>query len=254
MITAKTGDEDKVRGLDAGADDYITKPFSAMEVTARVRAVLRRTKSWDEHTEPIFRSGELVVDFASNKVTLAGEEIVLTGNEYRMLSYLARNAGRTVTLDNILSNVWGEEHVGETPLIYVNMTRLRKKLESSTENIEYILTRPGIGYTMVKKRNQIIILPHRQTIILKGVFQYKKTPLSIPPRSPLIHVKPPNDCKFSGRNTPRSAIRLKVDHPILKNQSRCWGWQDMCGMSITLSYKNENHLVGIIGVNSKLRK
>lgn len=151
MITAKTGDEDKVRGLDTGADDYITKPFSAMEVTARVRAVLRRTKSWDEHTEPIFRSGELVVDFASNKVTLAGEEIVLTGNEYRMLSYLARNAGRTVTLDNILSNVWGEEYIGETPLIYVNMTRLRKKLESSTESIEYILTRPGIGYTMVKK-------------------------------------------------------------------------------------------------------
>ena len=151
MITAKTGDEDKVRGLDAGADDYITKPFSASEVTARVRAVLRRTKSWDEHTEPIFRSGELVVDFASNKVTLAGEEIVLTGNEYRMLSYLARNAGRTVTSDNILSNVWGEKYVGETSLVYVNMTRLRKKLEGDAGSPEYILTRPGIGYTMVKQ-------------------------------------------------------------------------------------------------------
>lgn len=151
MVTAKTGDEEKVRGLDAGADDYITKPFSAMEVTARIRAVLRRTKSWDEHPEPIFRSGELVVDFASHKVTLAGEEIVLTGNEYRMLSYLARNAGRTVTSDNILSNIWGEEYVGETPLIYVNMTRLRKKLESGPGSTEYILTRPGIGYTMVKK-------------------------------------------------------------------------------------------------------
>ncbi len=151
MVTAKIDDEEKVRGLDAGADDYITKPFSAMEMVARVRAVLRRTKSWDEHPEPVFRSGELVVDFASHKVTLAGEEIVLTGNEYRMLSYLARNAGRTVTPDNILSNVWGEEYVDEIPLIYVNMTRLRKKLASNKGGTEYILTRPGIGYTMVKK-------------------------------------------------------------------------------------------------------
>ncbi len=155
MVTAKTGDEEKVRGLDAGADDYITKPFSAMEVTARIRAVLRRTKSWDEHPEPIFRSGELVVDFASHKVTLAGEEIVLTCNEYRMLSYLARNAGRTVTSDNILSNIWGEEYVGETPLIYVNMTRLRKKLERGTGSTEYILTRPGIGYTMVYGKEDV---------------------------------------------------------------------------------------------------
>ncbi len=151
MVTAKAKDEEKVRGLDAGADDYITKPFSAAEVTARVRAVLRRTKLWDERPATTFRSGELVADFAYHKVTLAGEEIVLTANEYRILSYLARNAGRTVTPDDILRNVWGEEYIGETSLVYVNITRLRKKLEDDAGSPRYILTRPGIGYTMVKK-------------------------------------------------------------------------------------------------------
>ncbi len=151
MVTAKTKDEEKVRGLDAGADDYITKPFSAVEVIARVKAVLRRTKSWDKHPEPTFRSGELVADFSSHKVTLVGREIVLTANEYRILFYLARNAGLTVTPDDILRNVWGEEYIGETPLIYVNITRLRKKLADDARSPKYILTRPGIGYTMVKK-------------------------------------------------------------------------------------------------------
>lgn len=151
MVTARTKDEDKVQGLDAGADDYITKPFSAAEVTARVKAVLRRTKSWHEHPEPIFRSGELVADFTSHKVTLIGQEIGLTANEYKILFYLARNAGRTVTPDDILRNVWGEEYIGETPLLYVNMTRLRKKLADDAKSPRYILTRPGIGYTMVKK-------------------------------------------------------------------------------------------------------
>ena len=151
MVTVKAGDEEKVQGLDAGADDYITKPFSAEEMAARVRAVLRRTKLWDNRPEPTFRSGKLVVDYASHKVTLAGKEIALTANEYGILSYLARNAGKTVTPDNILKNIWGEKYVGEIPLVYVSMTRLRKKLEDNAGSPEYILTRPGIGYTMVKK-------------------------------------------------------------------------------------------------------
>lgn len=151
MVTAKTGDEEKVQGLDTGADDYITKPFSAKEMAARVRAVLRRTKLWDERPEPAFRLGEFVVDFASHKVTLNEKEIVLTATEYRLLSYLARNAGKTVTPDNILKNVWGEEYIGEIPLVYVSMTRLRKKLLGDAGSSGYILTRPGIGYTMVKE-------------------------------------------------------------------------------------------------------
>lgn len=151
MVTAKVDDKEKVRGLDAGADDYITKPFSSKEMVARARAVLRRTKFRDERPIPAFRTGELVADFVSRKVTLAGREIVLTGNEYRMLSYLARNAGRTVTPDDILRNVWGDEYIGETPLVYVNMTRLRKKLKGDARSPGYILTRPGIGYTMLKE-------------------------------------------------------------------------------------------------------
>ena len=151
MVTVKASDEEKVRGLDAGADDYITKPFSAIEMTARVRAVLRRTKSRDEHRAPTFQSGELVADFASHKVILAGEEIVLTPNEYKILAYLAQNAGRILTPEQILRKVWGEEYADETHLLHATMTRLRQKLDDNARNPKYISTRPGIGYTMVKK-------------------------------------------------------------------------------------------------------
>ena len=151
MVTVKASDEEKVRGLDAGADDYITKPFSAIEMTARVRAVLRRTKSRDEHRAPTFQSGELVADFASHKVILAGEEIVLTPNEYKILAYLAQNAGRILTPEQILKKVWGEEYADETHLLHATMTRLRQKLDDNARNPKYISTRPGIGYTMVKK-------------------------------------------------------------------------------------------------------
>lgn len=151
MVTVKGNEEEKVEGLDAGADDYVTKPFSSMELTARVRAVLRRTKLWEERPEPAFRFGDLVVDFASHRVTLGEEEITLTATEYRILSYLARNAGRVVTPDNILSSVWGEEYRGEAHLVQVNIARLRKKLKDDVKNLRYILTKPGIGYIMPKQ-------------------------------------------------------------------------------------------------------
>ncbi len=151
MVTVKGNEEEKVEGLDAGADDYVTKPFSSKELTARVRAVLRRTKLWEERPEPAFRFGDLVVDFASHRVTLGEEEITLTATEYRILSYLARNAGRVVTPDNILSSVWGEEYRGEAHLVQVNIARLRKKLKDDVKNLRYILTKPGIGYIMPKQ-------------------------------------------------------------------------------------------------------
>ena len=151
MVTGKDNDEEKVQGLDAGADDYVTKPFSAKELGARVRAVLRRTKLWDERPEPAFHSDDLVVDFARHRVTLSGQEVNLTATEYRLLSYLARNADRVVTPDQILGQVWGEEYVGEFHLLQVNIARLRQKLNDDTKNPRYILTRPGIGYTMMKK-------------------------------------------------------------------------------------------------------
>jgi len=151
MVTGKDNDEEKVQGLDAGTDDYVTKPFSAKELGARVRAVLRRTKLWDEHPEPAFHSDDLVVDFARHRVTLSGQEVNLTATEYRLLSYLARNADRLVTPDQILGQVWGEEYGGEFHLLQVNIARLRQKLNDDTKNPRYILTRPGIGYTMMKK-------------------------------------------------------------------------------------------------------
>jgi len=150
MVTAKGNEEEKVAGLDAGADDYVAKPFSSEELAARVRAVLRRTRLWAEPPKPSFHCADLVVDFSRHQVTLAGQEIHLTASEYHILSYLARNAGRVVTPDQILKKVWGEEYLGETHLLQVNMARLRQKLKDDAKNPRYIVTRPGIGYMLVK--------------------------------------------------------------------------------------------------------
>lgn len=151
MVTARSIDEEKVRGLDSGADDYITKPFSASELTARVRAVLRRAPLRDEIQEPILKCGDLVIDFGRQRVTLDGQYLNLTATEHRLLSYLARNADRILTPNQILEKVWGEKYLGETNLLQANITRLRKRLKDSAKNPKYILTRPGIGYMMVKK-------------------------------------------------------------------------------------------------------
>jgi len=148
MVTAKDNNEEKVEGLDTGADDYITKPFAANELMARVRAVLRRTKLWDERPEPVFHSGDLVIDFARHRVTLGNQELNLTATEYRILSYLARNADRIVTPDQILQKVWDKEYIGETHVLQVNIARLRQKLRDNPRNPKYILTRSGIGYIM----------------------------------------------------------------------------------------------------------
>ncbi len=154
MVTAKDNSEEKVEGLDTGADDYVTKPFSASELTARVRAVLRRTKLWDERPEPSFHSGDLVIDFARRRVTLGSQEVNLTATEYRILSFLARNVDRIVTPDQILERVWDREYIGETHLLRVNIARLRHKLRDNPKNPRYIITRSGIGYMM--RQNPIL--------------------------------------------------------------------------------------------------
>lgn len=148
VVTGKGSENDKVRGFEAGADDYVTKPFSPRELSARVRAVIRRSIGASMTAEPAFSVGELVVDFAANKVTLGGREVVLTGTEHRLLVYLARNAGRILTPDQILENVWGEEYLGETRLLRVAIGRLRQKLGDDADEPRYIVTRPGIGYSM----------------------------------------------------------------------------------------------------------
>jgi len=133
MVTAKGNDEEKVKGLDAGADDYVTKPFAAKELVARVRAVLRRTALWEEYPEFTahphdFKIDDLIIDFTRHRVTVRDREAKLNATEYRLLSYLVRNAGRPVTLDQVLQAVWGREYAGEHHLLKVNVTRLQKKL------------------------------------------------------------------------------------------------------------------------------
>lgn len=150
MVTAKGNDEEKIAGLDAGADDYMTKPFSAGELAARVRAVLRRTDLWAEKTEPVYQSGGLLLDFTRRRVTLEGREIDLTAKEYNLLFYLAHCTDRVVTPDQLLERVWGEAYIGETHLLQVHIARLRQKLGDDSRNPRYIQTKVGVGYTMAK--------------------------------------------------------------------------------------------------------
>ena len=150
MVTAKNTDEEKVTGLDAGADDYVTKPFSAGELVARVRAVLRRTSHWDERPEPEFHHCDLVINFAQHQVRLNDRTVKLTATEYYLISCLSRNAGRVMTPDQLLEKVWGEEYRGDNHLLQVNIARLRKKIRDEVKNPRFITTLPGIGYTMSK--------------------------------------------------------------------------------------------------------
>ena len=152
IVTARGQDQDKVRGLDLGADDYLTKPFSVDELLARVRAVLRRSQfTAREHAQGLqatTTTGDLTVDYSQQLVTLAGQEIPLTPTEYRILAYLAQNAGRIVTQDLLLEHVWGSEYLGESHMLQVNVNRLRHKLEIDPTQPRYILTKVGVGYSL----------------------------------------------------------------------------------------------------------
>ncbi|MHB8596838.1 MAG: response regulator transcription factor [Ktedonobacteraceae bacterium] len=150
IITARGQDQDKIRGLDLGADDYLTKPFSVDELLARVRAVLRRAQfslqGAPHATQPIMTIGSVAIDFAQHLVAKDGQEVIVTPIEFRILAYLAQNAGRVVTQDLLLEHVWGAEYVGESHMLQVNMNRLRRKLEADPAHPRLILTKIGIGY------------------------------------------------------------------------------------------------------------
>ena len=152
IVTARGQDQDKVRGLDLGADDYLTKPFSVDELLARVRAVLRRAQfTANEHAHVLRTTitiGDLVVDYEQHLVTMAGAEVPLTPIEYRILAYLAQNVGRVVTQDLLLEHVWGSEYLGESHMLQVNINRLRHKIEADPTHPRYLLTKVGVGYLL----------------------------------------------------------------------------------------------------------
>lgn len=152
IVTARGQDQDKVRGLDLGADDYLTKPFSIEELLARVRAVLRRSqivsKVGTQGLQSIAYTGELQIDYSQHLVSLAGKEITLTPTEYAIISYLAQNMGRIVTQDLLLEHVWGSEYLGESHMLQVNINRLRRKIEDDPAQPNYILTKVGVGYSL----------------------------------------------------------------------------------------------------------
>lgn len=151
MLTAKDSEFDKVLGLEMGADDYVTKPFSTREILARVKAHLRRVVKQDEQAEADnerIAYYDLEIDTNMYVVIRKGETLDLTHREYELLTYMIRNAGRVMTREHLLQAVWGFEYFGDVRTVDVTVRRLREKIETDPSNPTYILTRRGLGYVM----------------------------------------------------------------------------------------------------------
>ncbi len=149
MLTAKGEEQDRVKGLDLGADDYLVKPFSATELLARVRAVLRRAQLPSEQGQERFFSHEnLKIDFARAEVWRDEQPVSLSATEYRLLLQFAHNIGKILTSEDLLTSVWGPEYKSDKEILWVSIARLRQKLEADAHNPRHIVTRSGLGYFM----------------------------------------------------------------------------------------------------------
>jgi len=149
VISARGKEDDKVAALDAGADDYLTKPFSLNELLARMRVALRHAAQLGtDTTQTVIEVGALRIDQARREITVQGREVHLTPLEYRLLVLLARNAGKVLTHRQILKEVWGPPYVGETHYLRVFMTQLRRKVELDPARPRLLVTEPGVGYRM----------------------------------------------------------------------------------------------------------
>lgn len=146
IVSVREREEDKIAALDMGADDYLTKPFGVGELMARIRVALRHSESTD--TDPIFQSGDLVIDHNLRQVSVAGRLISLTPTEYEILRVLSRHAGKVITHHQLLRLVWGSGYESETHLLRVNISNLRHKIEPEPARPAYITTEPGVGYRL----------------------------------------------------------------------------------------------------------
>ena len=152
MLTALNHEQEMLRGLEAGADDFLSKPFNADILLARAKAVLRRSNH--PNTDPNsfeFNDGHLNIDIEKRHVLVKGKRIKLTPVEFRLLVYLARNAGKVLTFDQILANVWGTEYKGSIDYVHVYISHLRRKLEEKSRSARYIVTLHGVGYIFEKQ-------------------------------------------------------------------------------------------------------
>lgn len=149
ILSVREGERDKISALDAGADDYLTKPFSAGELLARIRAILRRLARNED--DPVFRSGKLTVDLSKRHIRVGENDVQLSPTEYDVLKTLVMNAGRVITHSQLLETVWGknpEDFEGVAHLLRVTISNLRSKLEPNPNRPTYIITEPGVGYRL----------------------------------------------------------------------------------------------------------
>jgi two-component system KDP operon response regulator KdpE len=154
MLTVKGDEEDRVRGLELGADDYVAKPFSPRELSSRIKAVLRRSEMPTPAEESVIRVDErLQIDFNRRQVLVDGKEVKLRPTEYRLLYHLVNNAGWTLPHETLLAKVWGHEYRDETHYLRLYITYLRQKIEEDPANPKYILTERGLGYRFVDYKN-----------------------------------------------------------------------------------------------------
>ena len=152
VVSARGNEQDKVSALEMGADDYITKPFGAAELLARIRVALRHThnSSGTQANGGCFVAGDLTVDYDKHQVLIGGENMKLTQNEYRIVALLSRYAGKVLTYDYIMKELWGPQNGGGNQILRVNMANIRRKIEKNPAEPQYIFTEVGVGYRMIE--------------------------------------------------------------------------------------------------------
>lgn len=153
IISARSQERDKVKALDAGADDYITKPFGTSELLARIRTALRHSNKMNTgsgNAQKVYQAKDLVIDFEKRRVFLNGQDIHLTQVEYKIVSLLAKNAGKVMTYDSIIADIWGPYADDNNRILRVNMANIRRKIEANPGEPEYIFTELGVGYRMLE--------------------------------------------------------------------------------------------------------